>query len=218
MTAVSACGEAPETQTVTVTKTTAAPQRHIATPTPSAPRASTPKRTKTTLTACDPNVRVKASTTTCGFAESVFYEYWRWLEYGGVDQVKAYSSALDEFLPVDCSSGDMVTCRTEAGAVVRFPQSAVAAYTLANASKYAASHEVSTSPQPKDDAPDTSTDDGNASDCDPSYEGACLNPAAADYDCEGGSGDGPEYTGTVTVVGDDHFGLDRDGDGVACEG
>jgi hypothetical protein len=53
--------------------------------------------------------------------------------------------------------------------------------------------------------------------CDPSYKGACLDPNASDYDCEGGSGDGPEYTGTVTVVGSDHYDLDRDGDGIACE-
>lgn len=53
--------------------------------------------------------------------------------------------------------------------------------------------------------------------CDPNYTGACLDPNASDYDCAGGSGDGPKYTGTVTVVGDDHYGLDRDGDGIACE-
>jgi hypothetical protein len=53
--------------------------------------------------------------------------------------------------------------------------------------------------------------------CDPNYEGACLDPTSSDYDCEGGSGDGPDYTGEVTVVGDDHFSLDRDGDGIACE-
>jgi hypothetical protein len=53
--------------------------------------------------------------------------------------------------------------------------------------------------------------------CDPNYSGACLDPNASDYDCAGGTGDGPEYTGTVTVIGDDHFGLDRDGDGVGCE-
>ena len=53
--------------------------------------------------------------------------------------------------------------------------------------------------------------------CDPNYKGACLDPNASDYDCAGGSGDGPEYTGSVQVVGDDHFGLDRDGDGYACE-
>jgi hypothetical protein len=53
--------------------------------------------------------------------------------------------------------------------------------------------------------------------CHPSYEGACLDPNSYDYDCEGGSGDGPDYTGEVRVVGDDPFGLDRDGDGTACE-
>jgi len=53
--------------------------------------------------------------------------------------------------------------------------------------------------------------------CHPSYEGACLDPSASDYDCEGGSGDGPSYTGPVTVVGPDEYGLDSDGDGSACE-
>jgi hypothetical protein len=43
------------------------------------------------------------------------------------------------------------------------------------------------------------------------------HPDAADYDCAGGSGDGPKYTGTVKVIGDDHFDLDRDGDGVGCD-
>jgi hypothetical protein len=55
------------------------------------------------------------------------------------------------------------------------------------------------------------------SNCHPSYTGACLDPSASDYDCAGGSGDGPKYTGTVTVVGPDVFGLDGDGDGVGCE-
>jgi hypothetical protein len=53
--------------------------------------------------------------------------------------------------------------------------------------------------------------------CDPNYTGACLDPNASDYDCVGGSGNGPKYTGTVTVVGYDHYGLDSDGDGVGCE-
>jgi hypothetical protein len=56
-----------------------------------------------------------------------------------------------------------------------------------------------------------------ASNCDPNYKGACLDPNASDYDCEGGSGDGPKYTGTVTVVGSDHYDLDRDGDGTGCD-
>ncbi|HET8862594.1 MAG TPA: hypothetical protein VFM94_05025 [Solirubrobacterales bacterium] len=56
-----------------------------------------------------------------------------------------------------------------------------------------------------------------SSECDPNYSGACLDPYASDYDCEGGSGDGPEYTGPVVVVGEDHYGLDSDSDGSACE-
>ena len=56
-----------------------------------------------------------------------------------------------------------------------------------------------------------------SSKCDPNYEGACLNPDSPDYDCAGGSGDGPDYTGPVRSVGSDPFDLDRDGDGYACE-
>ncbi len=53
--------------------------------------------------------------------------------------------------------------------------------------------------------------------CHPSYKGACLDPSLSDYDCAGGSGDGPGYTGTVRVVGPDEYRLDSDGDGIACE-
>jgi hypothetical protein len=55
-----------------------------------------------------------------------------------------------------------------------------------------------------------------ASECDPNYTG-CLDPYASDYDCLGGSGDGPEYTGPVEVLGEDHYGLDLEEDGYACE-
>ncbi len=50
--------------------------------------------------------------------------------------------------------------------------------------------------------------------CTPGYE-PCL-PPAADYDCQGGSGNGPFYTGPVRVLGPDIYRLDRDGDGFAC--
>jgi hypothetical protein len=63
----------------------------------------------------------------------------------------------------------------------------------------------------------TDGEQGASAKCHPSYEGACLDPSAYDYDCEGGTGDGPKYTGYVEVVGPDDFGLDRDGDGAACE-
>jgi PASTA domain len=55
-------------------------------------------------------------------------------------------------------------------------------------------------------------------DCDPSYPGVCLDPDAEDYDCAGGSGDGPEYVdGPVRVRPPDPFDLDREGDGWGCE-
>jgi len=53
--------------------------------------------------------------------------------------------------------------------------------------------------------------------CHPSYKGACRDPNASDYDCAGGSGNEPVYTGPVRVVGVDVFGLDADGDGYGCE-
>lgn len=52
--------------------------------------------------------------------------------------------------------------------------------------------------------------------CHPNYSG-CLKADATDYDCAGGSGNGPYYTGRVQVYGSDPFGLDRDHDGVGCE-
>jgi NADH:ubiquinone oxidoreductase subunit 6 (subunit J) len=55
-----------------------------------------------------------------------------------------------------------------------------------------------------------------SSNCDPNYSG-CLDPNSSDYDCAGGSGDGPDYTGTVTVLGDDRYDLNRDSDNIACD-
>lgn len=57
--------------------------------------------------------------------------------------------------------------------------------------------------------------DLDESECDPNYSG-CV-PVASDVDCIGGSGNGPEYTGQVRVIGIDIYDLDRDGDGIACE-
>ena len=54
--------------------------------------------------------------------------------------------------------------------------------------------------------------------CHPSYEGACLDPTASDYDCAGGSGNGPKYVqGPVKVRPPDPFDLDADNDGLGCE-
>jgi hypothetical protein len=54
--------------------------------------------------------------------------------------------------------------------------------------------------------------------CDPSYPDACLDPDVEDYDCAGGSCNGPEYVeGPIRVLPPDPFDLDRDGDGWGCE-
>ena len=53
--------------------------------------------------------------------------------------------------------------------------------------------------------------------CDPNYADACV-PIAGDVDCAWGTGNGPAYfSGVARVVGSDIYGLDRDGDGYACE-
>jgi hypothetical protein len=54
--------------------------------------------------------------------------------------------------------------------------------------------------------------------CDQNYSGRCLRPNVSDYDCAGGSGNGPYYvSGPFRVVGSDHYRLDSDHDGIACE-
>ncbi|MGH2574042.1 MAG: thermonuclease family protein [Actinomycetota bacterium] len=59
---------------------------------------------------------------------------------------------------------------------------------------------------------------GGGGNCHSSYVGECLDPDASDYDCAGGSGDGPEYVyHQVRVVGPDEFRLDADNDGFGCD-
>ena len=57
-----------------------------------------------------------------------------------------------------------------------------------------------------------------ATQCDPNYKPCLVYHGGADYDCASGSGNGPYYaTGPIYVIGTDVYGLDRNGDGVACE-
>lgn len=57
---------------------------------------------------------------------------------------------------------------------------------------------------------------GGGSNCTPGYD-PCLVPAS-DYDCVGGSGNGPAYAeGPIRVTGSDPYDLDSEGDGIACE-
>jgi len=57
-----------------------------------------------------------------------------------------------------------------------------------------------------------------AGNCDPAYPDACLHDGIGDYDCAGGSGNGPNYVqGPIQVRPPDPFGLDSDHDGIGCE-
>jgi hypothetical protein len=186
-------------------------------------RPATTSKPGPAMTACDANIRVKAATTSCPFAQNVFMAYWMNHDSPGVfadsSGVPAYSPAADEMFTVDCA-GDPVVCKAGDGGYVTFPMSAVDAYTMRDAKRYAASHEtggvdpgdVQASSPPADESQNSPSEE-----CDPNYAGACLDPDSSDYDCEGGSGDGPDYTGIVEVVGDDPYDLDRDGDGTACD-
>jgi hypothetical protein len=171
--------------------------------------------------ACDANITVKAATTSCPFGQNVFYGFWK-AQDDGDDAFRAYSPVSKRSYEMTCTSGVTVVCRAGDGGEVRFSRASVDAYDTAQAARYAATHDTG----PADDAGPAAggrgagsgqADAAAGSDCDSSYEGACLEPDALDYDCAGGSGDGPEYTDTVRVVGDDHYDLDRDGDGVACD-
>jgi micrococcal nuclease len=71
-----------------------------------------------------------------------------------------------------------------------------------------------TKPPPPPPPPPTKT----KANCHPSYPSVCLKINAGDYDCAGGSGNGPNYVrGPIVVLPPDPFGLDRDGDGIGCE-
>jgi hypothetical protein len=54
-------------------------------------------------------------------------------------------------------------------------------------------------------------------DCHPSYEGVCVPNDGQIVHCAGTGGEGQPVEGPITVVGADVFGLDPDGDGIACE-
>jgi hypothetical protein len=68
-----------------------------------------------------------------------------------------------------------------------------------------------------DDGESGSGGGGSGRDCHPSYS-KCLDSRATDYDCRGGTGNGPKFvSGPVQVSGSDPFDLDADGNGTGCE-
>ena len=104
-------------------------------------------------------------------------------------------------------------------------RSAVAAARDANLGLWGACQSTSTAapvaaaPTPRPTVALAPTTAAPTSGCHPWYSGACVPTGFSDVDCAGGSGNGPGYVSgkNFRVVGADVYGLDADGDGVACE-
>jgi hypothetical protein len=159
---------------------------------------------------CDANIQAEAGTTTCPFAENVFWTYWTSRESTG--PLLVWSPAARASFDTTCNSdGAQVVCTTPDNAEVRFSQAALDRYSQAQADAYASGHDLG--PDPYEGLPPSGSSVGdNCQGYDP-----CISPGS-DVDCAGGSGNGPRYIdGPVYVTGADPYGLDSNGDGVGCE-
>jgi hypothetical protein len=124
---------------------------------PSPPPAANPA----VFVACDPNIRVKAATTTCPFAQNVFYEYFRdTAGYVSATTVRAWSPAARRFFSVACAGRKPITCTAGDGAEVRFSAEAMEAYDDSQAVRYASTHDTG-DPTPTGSAPEDSGSDGS---------------------------------------------------------
>jgi outer membrane biosynthesis protein TonB len=75
-----------------------------------------------------------------------------------------------------------------------------------------------TSPPPTPTLPPPTPTQAPSVNCHPSYPDVCIPIGSADYDCAGGSGNGPNYiSGPIRVLPPDPYDLDRDGNGWGCE-
>jgi hypothetical protein len=138
----SACGEATHTVTVdrpvTVEKASPPAQihRHKSHSTASTEQAE--------FVSCDSNIEAKAATTTCPFAENVFWTYWSSDEAGSL---QVWSPAVQATFATTCDSdGVRVTCTTSDDGVVKFSQAAVDHYSQSQADTYASGHDLGPDP------------------------------------------------------------------------
>jgi hypothetical protein len=173
----SASTHAPARTTPVVAESSAASGQARHSTTQRAQKSTPPARRAVVLTACDQNIKVEAATTTCAFAQNAFYEYWHRDSYGDTGALRAYSPAAAEWMRLSCTGTDTITCRTHDRGLVRFPAAAVAAYTVKEAARYAASPDrvVSADPGP-------SADDGgsSSSSSDPSLNDNSSDPSFSD--------------------------------------
>jgi hypothetical protein len=93
------------------------------------------------LAPCD-NLTVRAASTTCAFAQNVFWEYWTTAQDRDPSEISVYSAALGRNLDMSCTDAATIVCTTDGDVEVRIPSSALAGYTQSMADRYAASHRV----------------------------------------------------------------------------
>jgi hypothetical protein len=98
------------------------------------------------FTACDQNISAKNGTTSCAFAENVFWEYWYFTTSGQGTRFTAYSPSTHMVYEVNCGGTSPVVCTTDTGAEIHFPVSAIDAYTQSQADAYAASKDLGPDP------------------------------------------------------------------------
>jgi len=201
------CSEdGPETVTV---------ERHVTVETVPKPpkkhhRKRPPASAAPAFVSCDPNIEAKAGTTSCPFAENVFWSYWT--SGQSTAPISVWSPAAYTSFDTTCQGdGTQVVCITTDDAEVRFSQAAVDRYSQAQADAFASGHDLG--PDPYEGLPAPESSDGD--DCQ-GYD-PCITPGD-DVDCAGGTGDGPRYVdGPVSVTGGDPYGLDANSDGLGCE-
>lgn len=149
-TGCSASTESAQVHTVTVEKPT--PQPPAPAPKPNKPKAQPTPEFKQ----CDANIEVRAATTTCGFAQNVFWHYWT---DGQSPSLSVWSPAAHATLSTSCTStGARVTCTTADRGVVRFSQAALDSYSAGQADAYASSHDLGPDPETDSTKPDTDPD------------------------------------------------------------
>lgn len=190
--ALVACGGSgsPRVSTVVrkvIVEQRARPHRHHHPPAPSTAATQSP-----VYAACDANITVRAQTTSCPFAENVFYEYWR---SGGAGSISAYSPTTGSSFTLECTDGDEIECDTTSGAVIRFAAAAVDSYGPAQADHYARTHDTggpppaaSTSAAPAGDA-ETPAGFCSSHECIPSFadgRGSIVQCADGEWSHSGG--------------------------------
>jgi len=145
-------GPSPADRTVALSTATPASQAAVrATPTPRRHRVhpqrpvATAAPVSSALQACDPNITVRTASTTCPFAENVFYAFYtEGVSFQAQNAVHAYSAAAAQDYAVACATDDAenVTCVAGDGGEVHFNLAAIRAYDDRQAARYAASHDL----------------------------------------------------------------------------